>query len=53
MRKLVTLILIAAIWALLASGCTWAFSKETIVRCPKCSATFSVDDDLRMRQLRE
>ncbi len=53
MRKLATFLLILGIWAVLASGCTWAFSKDTIVRCPKCSATFSVDEDLRMRQLRE
>jgi len=54
MRKLATLILIVGIWALLASGCTWAWSKDTIVRCPKCSTVFSVDDaDIRLKQLRE
>jgi len=54
MRKLAALILIVGIWAGLASGCTWAWSKETIVRCPKCSTVFSVnDEDIRLKQLRE
>ncbi|MCX5919438.1 MAG: hypothetical protein NTX30_22535 [Deltaproteobacteria bacterium] len=54
MRKLAALILIVGIWAGLASGCTWAWSKETIVRCPKCSTVFAVDDaDIRLKQLRE
>jgi len=54
MRKLATLISIIGIWAVMASGCTWAWSKDTIVRCPKCSTAFTVEDaDIRMKQLRE
>ena len=54
MKKVATLILIAGIWAVLGSGCTLAFSKDTIVRCPKCSTTFTVEDaDLRLRQMGE
>jgi len=54
MRNLVHLISIVGVWAVLTSGCTWAWSKDTIVRCPKCSTAFAVEDaDLRMRQLRE
>jgi hypothetical protein len=54
MRKLATLFMIVGIWAVLASGCSWAWSKDTIVRCPKCATTFTVEDaDIRMRQLRE
>jgi hypothetical protein len=53
-KRLAILILIAGLWAVLASGCTWAFSKDTIVRCPKCSTTFTVEDaDIRLKQLRE
>ena len=53
MKRLASFLLIVGIWAVLASGCTWAWSKDTIVRCPKCSTVFSVDEDIRMRQLRE
>ena len=54
MKKLAAWIFILGAWAVLASGCTWAWSKDTIVRCPKCSTAFTVEDeDLRMRQLRE
>ena len=51
MRKLAALIFIVGVWAVLSSGCTWAWSKETIVRCPKCSTVFSVDNaDIRLQQ---
>jgi hypothetical protein len=54
MRKLPILVLIVGIWAVLASGCTWAFSKDIVVRCPKCSTAFTVEDaDIRLKQLRE
>ncbi|NWF57686.1 MAG: hypothetical protein HXY45_23135 [Syntrophaceae bacterium] len=53
-KKSAILILMAGLWAMLASGCTWAFSRDTIVRCPKCSTTFAVEDsDIHLRQLRE
>jgi hypothetical protein len=53
-RKPAILILIAGLWAILASGCTWAFSKDTVVRCPKCTTAFTVEDaDIHLRQLRE
>jgi len=53
MKKLATLVLLVGIWAVLASGCSWAWSKDTIVRCPKCSTTFTVEDtDIRFQQLR-
>jgi hypothetical protein len=54
MKRLASFLLIVGIWAVLASGCTWAWSKDTIVRCPKCSTVFSVEDtDIRLKQLRE
>ncbi len=54
MKKLATLVLILGIWAVLASGCSWAWSKDIVVRCPKCSTTFTVEDaDIRLQQLRD
>jgi hypothetical protein len=54
MKKWAAWMFILGIGAVLASGCTWAWSKDTIVRCPKCSTTFAVEDaDIRLRQLRE
>jgi hypothetical protein len=54
MRKVAAFLLIVGVWAVLASGCTWSWSKDTIVRCPKCSTVFAVEDaDIRLKQLRE
>lgn len=50
-RKLAALFLIIGIWAGFSPGCAWSWSKETLVRCPKCSTTFTIDEDIRMRQI--
>jgi hypothetical protein len=52
LKRMATLIIIVGIWGVLASGCTWAWSRDTIVRCPKCSTAFTIEDyDIHMEQL--
>jgi len=52
LRRMATLIAIIGIWGVLASGCTWAWSRDTIVRCPKCSTAFTIEGgDIHMEQL--
>jgi len=52
LRRMATLIIIIGIWGVLASGCTWAWSRDTIVRCPKCSTAFTIEDyDIHREQL--
>jgi hypothetical protein len=50
--RMATLIIIMGIWGVLSSGCTWVWSRDTMVRCPKCSTAFTIEDnDIRMQQI--
>ena len=45
MRKLVSIIMALAIFAVLSLGCA-GVSKEAQVKCPKCGAVFTVNEGL-------
>ena len=45
MKKLVSIIMTLAIFAILSAGCA-GVSKESQVKCPKCGAVFTVDEGL-------
>ena len=45
MRKLVSIIMALAIFAVLSLGCA-GVSKDAQVKCPKCGAVFTVNEGL-------
>ncbi len=45
MKKLLSIIMALAIFAVLSAGCA-GVSKEAQVKCPKCGAVFTVNDGL-------
>lgn len=51
MKKLASLLVTVAILASLSMGCARWMRNDTIARCPRCGATFTIDEELHMWDL--
>jgi len=51
MQKLSRIFLVMAVLVAISSGCAGMMKKETAVKCPRCGASFTVEEEMHWRDL--
>jgi len=51
MEKMAAWVLIIVILAALSGGCAYWKKIDTTVRCPRCNAIFTIEEEMHMRDL--
>jgi hypothetical protein len=51
MQKLAWMFLVIVVLAGFSFGCAGMTKKETKVRCPRCGATFTIEEEMHMRDI--
>jgi DNA-directed RNA polymerase subunit RPC12/RpoP len=53
MKKLAGMFLVIVVLAAFAFGCARIMRKDTTVRCPRCGATFTIEEEMHMKRISE